>query len=79
MQPAEELQSSGGLINRPYIPCDDDCALDHEHVGSAAKGKLNSAGQAIMETAQSIGDKAVELKDKAKDMIQDGVDAIMGN
>ncbi|KAK6022226.1 hypothetical protein OSTOST_12086 [Ostertagia ostertagi] len=50
-----------------------------QEAGNTAKGKLNEAGRAIKNTAEKVADKAGELKDKAKEKIQDGVDAIKGN
>ncbi|PIO73977.1 hypothetical protein TELCIR_04013 [Teladorsagia circumcincta] len=50
-----------------------------QDTGDSAKGKLNEAGRAIKNTAEKVADKAVELKDKAKEKIQDGVDKIKGN
>ncbi|PIO73978.1 hypothetical protein TELCIR_04014 [Teladorsagia circumcincta] len=50
-----------------------------QDTGDSAKGKLNETGRAIKNTAEKVADKAVELKDKAKEKIQDGVDKIKGN
>ncbi|PIO73980.1 hypothetical protein TELCIR_04016 [Teladorsagia circumcincta] len=50
-----------------------------QDTGDSAKGKLNEAGRAIKNTAEKVADKAVELKDKAKEKIQDGVDKIKGH
>ncbi|KAK5969431.1 hypothetical protein GCK32_001415 [Trichostrongylus colubriformis] len=77
IQPAEQvhLVDDHPMYNR--TDCQrGDCHMDSCHnchekkdIGTAAKEKLNDAGRAIKNTAEKIGDKAVELKDKAKDAI----------
>ncbi|KAK6044665.1 hypothetical protein COOONC_17830 [Cooperia oncophora] len=59
--------------------CDHDTHHKDQDFGDAAKEKLNNAGRAIKHTAEKIGDKAGELKDKTKQKIQEGVDAVKHN
>ncbi|KAK6046073.1 hypothetical protein COOONC_16422 [Cooperia oncophora] len=59
--------------------CDHDTHHKDQDFGDAAKEKLNNAGRAIKHTAEKIGDKAGELKDKTKQKIQEGVDAVKRN
>ncbi|XGW02604.1 hypothetical protein V3C99_014556 [Haemonchus contortus] len=76
MQPSEELRLVDGPTNRCGRYQEPDCTNKGQGFGSAAKEKLHDAGQAIKHTAENIGDKAGELKDKAMNKIQEGADAI---
>ncbi|KAK5982193.1 hypothetical protein GCK32_019536 [Trichostrongylus colubriformis] len=51
---------------------------DHkaQEMGNAAKEKINDAGRAVRNTAEKVADKAGELKDKAKQKIQEGADSM---
>ncbi|XGW02608.1 hypothetical protein V3C99_014560 [Haemonchus contortus] len=75
MRPAEELRLVGGPRNR-FGRYEEPDSNQGQDFGSAAKEKLHDAGQAIKHTAENIGDKAGELKDKAMNKIQEGADAI---
>ncbi|XGW02614.1 hypothetical protein V3C99_014562 [Haemonchus contortus] len=76
MQPAEELRTVDGPTNRYGCCQEPDSTSKGQDFGSAAKEKLHNAGQAIKHTAENIGDKAGELKDKVVHKVHDGADAI---
>ncbi|VDO06619.1 unnamed protein product [Haemonchus placei] len=60
------------------MECNNGCRHDHkvQELGNAAKEKANDASRAIKNAAEYVGDKAGELKNKTKQKIQEGADAI---
>ncbi|PIO73648.1 hypothetical protein TELCIR_04374, partial [Teladorsagia circumcincta] len=79
IHPSEQIRLGGDNPFSHNIDYNRDGSHMTQDTGDSAKGKLNEAGQAIKHTAEKVADKAVELKDKAKEKIQDGVDKIKGH